>query len=59
MNETFGGNNSEMLIEGDTITGDYPVLFKLPNGDQKTVRLKTGTRLVPDVRLGKVRLPSM
>ena len=48
-----------MLIDGDTITGDYPVLFKLPNGDQKTVRLKTGSRMIPDVRLGKVRLPSM
>ena len=48
-----------MLIDDDVISGDFPVLFKLPNGDQKTVRLKTGSRVIPDVRLGRVRLPSM
>ncbi len=49
----------DMLIDDDTISGDYPVLIKLPNGDQKTVRLKIGSKLIPDIRLGKVRLPSM
>ena len=48
-----------MFIDDDVISGDFPVLFKLPNGDQKTVRLKTGSRVIPDVRLGRVRLPSM
>lgn len=48
-----------MLIEEEVISGDYPVLLKLPNGDLKLVRLKVGGKLIDGVRLGKIRIPGM
>ena len=49
----------QMLIEEDHISGDYPVLIKLPSGDQKLVRLRIGAQTVPEIRIGKIRIPSM
>lgn len=47
-----------MLIPEDVISGDNPVLIKLPKGDAKLVRLKTGAHIVPEIRLGKVKVPT-
>ncbi len=48
-----------MLIEEDIISGDYPVLLKLANGDLKIVRLKVGGKMIDGIRLGKIRIPGM
>lgn len=47
-----------MLIPEDVISGDNPVLVKLPKGDAKLVRLKAGAQFITEIRLGKVKVPT-
>ena len=48
-----------MLIEETEISGDYPVLVRLAKGDQKVMRLQINGRMLPDIRIGRVKVPSM
>ena len=47
-------------MDGESlITGDQPVLIRLPNGEMKISRLSIGGHCVSEIRLGKLRVPSM
>ena len=48
-----------MLIEGNEISGNFPVLLKLLKGDAKVARITIGGKLVQDVRIGKIKVPGM
>jgi hypothetical protein len=44
-----------MLIEDDIISDKHPIMIKLPKGDSKITRLRSGETL----RLGRIRIPGM
>ena len=48
-----------MLIEETDISGNHPVLLKLANGDSKVMRLQIGGKMLPEIRIGKVKIPGM
>ncbi len=53
-----------MDVEGtvsycDSINISQPIMIKAPKGDIKITRLNQGEKILPDIRLGKVRVPGM
>lgn len=49
----------DFMDDETEISGAQPVLIKLPKGDIKLARLVVGGHKVSEVRLGRLRIPSM
>ncbi len=49
----------DTAISTDTINIAQPIMIKAPKGDIKITRLNQGEKILPDIRLGKVRVPGM